>query len=67
VHAVTMGVYTRNGIVFTAGTTDWAQVLEQDRNVAAITRNVVDRLLASRTSKGTSVTARNHDCGSNRP
>jgi hypothetical protein len=46
VHAATMGVYTRNGIVFTAGTTDWAQVLEQDRNVAAITRNVVERLLA---------------------
>ena len=41
-----MGVYTRNGIVFTAGTTDWAQVLEQDRNVVAITRDVVDRLRA---------------------
>ena len=46
VHAATMGVYTRNGIVFTAGTTDWAQVLEQDPNVATITRNVVDRLVA---------------------
>ncbi len=44
--SIFMGVYTRNGIVFTAGTTDWAQVLEQDRNVVAITRDVVDRLRA---------------------
>jgi hypothetical protein len=45
VHAATMGVYARNGTVFTAGTTDWAQVLDQDRHVATITRNVVERLL----------------------
>jgi hypothetical protein len=47
IHAACMGVYSRNGTVFTTGTTDWAQVLasEQDRNVEIITRNVLDRLL----------------------
>lgn len=47
VHAATMGVFTRNGAVFTAGTTDWAQVLGsgQDTRVDMITRNVIDRLL----------------------
>jgi hypothetical protein len=46
-HAATMGVFTRGGTVFTAGTTDWAQVLDsgQDRNVEIITRNVIARLL----------------------
>jgi N,N-dimethylformamidase beta subunit-like protein len=47
VHAATMGCYTRGGTVFTAGTTDWAQALEQDARVARITRNVIERLLAS--------------------
>jgi len=49
VHAATMGVFSRNGIVFTAGTTDWAQVLGsgQDGRVDTITRNVIDRLLVS--------------------
>ncbi len=48
VHAATMGIYTRGGTVFTAGTTDWAQVLGsgQDARVDRITRNVIDRLLA---------------------
>ena len=45
IHAATMGIYSRNGTVFTAGTTDWAQVLGQDPRVERITRNVVDRLL----------------------
>ena len=45
IHAATIGVYARNGTVFTAGTTDCAQVLDQDRSVATITRNVVERLL----------------------
>jgi hypothetical protein len=42
-----MGVYSRNGTVFTAATTDWAQVLTsaQDVRVGKITRNVIDRLL----------------------
>jgi hypothetical protein len=47
IHAATMGIFSRNGTVFTAGTTDWAQVLEkaQDPYVDRITRNVIDRLL----------------------
>lgn len=46
-HAATMGVYARNGTVFTAGTTDWAQVLANggDARVERITRNVIGRLL----------------------
>jgi hypothetical protein len=46
-HAATLGVFTRNGTVFSAGTTDWAQVLGagRDRRVERITRNVLDRLL----------------------
>jgi hypothetical protein len=47
IHAAAMGVFSRNGTVFTAGTTDWAQVLAsgQDAHVDRITRNVVGRLL----------------------
>jgi hypothetical protein len=45
VHAATLGVFTRGGTVFSSGTTDWAQVLGQDRIVDRITRNVLDRLL----------------------
>ena len=47
IHAATMGIFSRNGTVFTGGTTDWAQVLEntQDARVDTITRNVIDRLL----------------------
>ena len=47
VHAATMGVFERGGTVFSAGTTDWAQVLAdgRDRRVERITRNVLDRLL----------------------
>jgi hypothetical protein len=46
-HAATLGLFTRNGSVFSAGTTDWAQVLDagRDRRVERITRNVLDRLL----------------------
>lgn len=46
-HAATMGIYTRNGTVFTAGTTDWAQVLAtaQEQRVEKITRNVLEHLL----------------------
>lgn len=41
-----MGLYTRGGTVFDAGTTDWAQVLANgtDRHVPRITRNVIGRL-----------------------
>jgi hypothetical protein len=48
IHAATMGIFSRNGTVFTAATTDWAQVLASgtDPRVATITRNVVDRLSA---------------------
>jgi hypothetical protein len=45
-HGATMGSYRRGGTVFTAGTTDWAQALLQDRHVERITRNVVAELLA---------------------
>ena len=40
-HAATLGT------VFSAGTTDWAQVLAdgRDRKVERISRNVLDRLL----------------------
>jgi hypothetical protein len=51
-HAACMGVHTRGGTVFTAGTTDWAQVLGtgQDPRVDAITANVVARLLDLRSA-----------------
>ncbi len=39
----TMGVYQRQGTVFTAATTDWAYGL-QDKVVSRITQNVVSRL-----------------------
>lgn len=44
--AATMGLYTRNGTVFTAATTDWARVLARGTSqpVEQITRNVLDRL-----------------------
>ena len=42
--AAVMGVYTRGGTVFTAGTTDWAHGLKGDERVAQITRNVLDQL-----------------------
>lgn len=41
----TMGVYTRGGTVFTAGTTDWSHGLRgSDAAVERITRNVLERL-----------------------
>jgi hypothetical protein len=43
--AAVMGVYTRDGSVFTAGTTDWAHGLTgDDPAVERITRNVLERL-----------------------
>ncbi len=47
IHAATMGIYKRGGTVFTAGTTDWAQVLGsgQDTRVDRITGNVIDTLV----------------------
>ncbi|HYD95579.1 MAG TPA: N,N-dimethylformamidase beta subunit family domain-containing protein [Noviherbaspirillum sp.] len=47
VHAATIGIFSRGGTVFTAGTTDWAQVLASgtDARVDRITRNVLDGLL----------------------
>lgn len=47
VHAAAMGIFTRGGTTFSAGTTDWAQVLASgaDPRVERITRNVVERLL----------------------
>jgi hypothetical protein len=48
IHAATMGIFSPNGTVFTAATTDWVQVLAsgQDANVEKITRNVINRLLS---------------------
>jgi hypothetical protein len=47
IHAATLGIYHCGGTVFSAGTTDWAQVIDgpRDRRVERITRNVLDRLL----------------------
>jgi hypothetical protein len=44
--AATMGVYTDNGTVFTASTTDWVRVVARGTApvVEQITRNVLDRL-----------------------
>ncbi|HVA49331.1 MAG TPA: N,N-dimethylformamidase beta subunit family domain-containing protein [Pirellulales bacterium] len=43
--AAVMGVYTRGGTVFTAGTTDWPHGLTgEDLTVERITRNVLERL-----------------------
>lgn len=49
IHAATMGIYSKGGTVFSAGTTDWAQVLGtmQEPCVDTITRNVIDRLQTS--------------------
>jgi hypothetical protein len=48
-HAATMGICEGPGTVFTAATTDWAQVLDsgQDARVQAITHNVLLHLLAA--------------------
>lgn len=46
-HAAVMGVYERGGTVFSAGSTDWAQVLASGHPVVdRITRNVLNRLQA---------------------
>ena len=44
--AATMGIYTNNGTVFTAGTTDWARVVTSGTAPAVeqITRKVLDHL-----------------------
>jgi hypothetical protein len=42
-HAV-LGLYSRGGTVFNAGTTDWAYGLDSDPLVPQITRNVLRRL-----------------------
>lgn len=46
IHAAAMGIHTRGGTVFSAGTTDWAQVLGngQDAHLETITRNLIERL-----------------------
>ncbi len=46
IHVAAMGMFRHGGTVFSAGTTDWAQVLGEarDRRVERITRNVLDRL-----------------------
>jgi hypothetical protein len=40
----TMGIYSRNGTVFNAATTDWLEALGLDPVVTQVTRNVVARL-----------------------
>jgi len=49
IHAAAMGLYSSGGTVFSAGTTDWAQVLStmQEPCVDIITRNVIDQLQAT--------------------
>jgi hypothetical protein len=65
-HAATMGMFTRGGTVFTAGTTDWAQVLGtgQDARVDRITRNVIDGLLNGATASRAPPMAAVTDCAS---
>ena len=41
-----MGVYTRNGTVFTAASTDWSNALGRDPIVDRITLNILERLTA---------------------
>lgn len=45
-HSATMGIFAGEGQVFSAGTTDWAQVLDKGSEPAVplITRNVIERL-----------------------
>lgn len=62
-----MGICSRGGTVFTAGTTDWAQVLGsgQEPRVDIITRNVIERLLSlavSATDLRTSRTVCDKEC-----
>jgi len=48
IHAATLGVFRNGGTVFTAGTTDWAQVLDTgEPRVERITRNVIECLLGT--------------------
>lgn len=44
--AATMGIYTANGTVFTAATTDWPVIVGNrlDANVEQVTRNVLNKL-----------------------
>ena len=46
VHSATLGLHVRGGTVFTAGTTDWAQVLAHGSEPAVpiITRNLIEHL-----------------------
>lgn len=46
IHTAAMGLFSRNGTVFSAGTTDWAQVLDagRDRQLERVTCNVLDGL-----------------------
>jgi hypothetical protein len=64
--AATMGIYSRNGIVFTAATTDWTRVLGSgnDSIVERITRNVLKHL-ATRTIRILGPVT--YHCGSNKP
>jgi hypothetical protein len=52
IHAACMSIFTRNGTVFNAGSTDWTQALVggRDPRLAAITRNVVHGLLEGKTA-----------------
>jgi hypothetical protein len=56
----TMGVYVRNGTVFTAATTDWARVVAKNNeaNTVQITRNVLRRLGGFETVDVTTITGR---------
>jgi hypothetical protein len=49
VHNASLALHERGGTVFTAGTTDWSQVLlsGQDARVERMTRNVIERLLTA--------------------
>ncbi|RIK29444.1 MAG: hypothetical protein DCC55_37920, partial [Chloroflexi bacterium] len=42
-----MGVFTRGGTVFNAGSTEWAYGLDHDPLVQRVTKNVLERLARS--------------------
>jgi hypothetical protein len=59
-YAATMGVYVRNGTVFTAATIDWPRVVGKNNegNTVQITRNVLRRLGGFETVDVTAITGR---------
>lgn len=64
IHTAAMGMFSRGGTVFTAATTDWAQVLGsgQDERIDRITNNVINGLLNGGTTAREPRTASDLTC-----